>query len=359
MTITCFVPYTDAPLPTTPSVAPPGVVPVRRASLLNPASRNSARSCAPSHTAANRLSAREAQAIATHFLTAIPFLKATFAREDEIDKAAYADFINAIPKTTPLTPGEQQLLKTSLSNTASATSPWTRIPGTITSSVAYHAQKTGPPKLAALTPSPSGAAVGRAIATIDAAASLVLAWLWCYGSNARIRHHLEKSDTSSVRKVYDWADTHSQVVVNMLSFPLGFEDRIFTTWYAWEFRADGTYVLAFAPMKEMGNTEKIAQVSADLMREEAAVVAVQGTMKGYWEIRPVAAHVCEVTLVQQGDLGGMMPEWLMDVRVGWALAVVEQLQVRRGLAEGELAERKNASLEPRVAAVLPARFTCS
>jgi len=65
---------------------------------------------------------------------------------------------------------------------------------------------------------------------------------------------------------------------------------------------------------------------------------------GFWRIRPLAPDVCDVTLLQQGEVGGSIPTWLMDKNVKYMLKMVAFLVAQFKRAPARVDEEVRASV---------------
>jgi hypothetical protein len=56
--------------------------------------------------------------------------------------------------------------------------------------------------------------------------------------------------------------------------------------------------------------------------------AVQGKMRGIYQIKPLSANICRVHFVGQGTLGGSVPDFAMKWTIRFSLDTVKNLQTR-------------------------------
>jgi len=171
------------------------------------------------------------------------------------------------------------------------------------------------------------------LASLVYSADVLCSYLWRFDSYARIKAN--QAVNGNLPRMYrEVPDSHSSISATVLHLPLGFDDRVVSLWQCWEKRPDGSIIIAFAPMKEFSGDESIVNdVTIMLMRDPQSARATRSSMRGFWEITPLAAAVCSVKLVIQGTLGGSIPDWVETRRVYTELFFVRTLQdkfVRNG-----------------------------
>ena len=213
---------------------------------------------------------------------------------------------------------------------------WMRIPNTLNSTVSYFQKFES-----------GRSGWGKAVAIIDRKAVQVLAWLWCMNAYSHIIKYngdvskAEKKEGQSgtgrnrFRKVIVIPDSHSQYYGVSLAMPNPISDRIFLEWMAWRQEDDGSFLMAFTSAKsksariapQLTHHRVIDELTRMIQDNDYASHCVLGSSKGFWRIKPVAKNVCEVTLVQQGNFGGMIPGWIMDRRVKDTLGQVTKIQI--------------------------------
>jgi len=306
-------------------------------------------------------------AILSHFTNAVVSLHTQYSRYGQVDAAMYAHFeCVTVPNAPDIQPHENALFAKSLlfEDDSQTENKFRRINGTVSQSVSYHHKLES-----------KAGAFGKAVATIDASAARVAAWLLCFMSYERIDEHIRKNGRL-MRRQFHLSDQRGSVFLAVQKFPGALENRFFAIWWSWKREDDGTYILAFADVdeymsaEESGNdlavtlawllAEQLKRRERDgkgeeletLVRERMEIVllslrgeaskkrmkelndiigqtaskAVRGSTRGFWRIKPLANNVCEATVCQQGQLGGSIPLFVVNARVLQALRVNQRLQ---------------------------------
>ena len=316
-----------------------------------------------------------------HLLSLVPTLHARFARYDEVDRARYLAFEHRLTNNPPpIGLNENKLIDESVKadDESSSTAFWKRISGTIKESVAYFHKTTNnanwgkageaparsssasmlvarlsihspspPPSLASPPPSPLSfnTRFARAVAIIDAPASRVLSFIACRDNYEAIHEHIAADGAGAFRIVINVSDFRSMVYVNMVLFGVGVSNRIFSTLFAWREEADGAYVLAFAPLEDWADKERVMQVDAMIAQHALASKAIRGIVRGFWRFKPLAPTICELTYVMCVKLGGSIPKEVLSLRKKQTLSVVQSTQDRYE-RKGEIADAEMRSAFP-------------
>ena len=270
-----------------------------------------------------------------HLLSLVPILHARFARYDEVDQAQIEEFEEQVKRPPPIQPHEDTLITASVGAddaaldeerlavlremnpdaTLAGAACWKRIAGTVREPVSYF-QKTS-----------SNANWGKARATIDAPAARVLAYMFCQDSYASAHQHIKQhNDQNTLGKAISIPNSRSLLLVFLVRLGLAVSDRVVATWFAWREEADGSYVLAFAPIEEYADKERVAQVDDLISSDPHAATAIRATARGFWRFRPLAPNVCEVTYVVQVQLSGSIPNELLAMRRKKTLSLVQTVQ---------------------------------
>ena len=217
---------------------------------------------------------------------------------------------------------------------------------------------------------------GKAVATIDASAARVFADRWCQNSHEYTKRHVEKEGPDALIKVIYTEDSHSMLYVNLVRLTSPVSNRVFATWFSWRKEPDNSFLIALAPLEDFsdksddaaaiaefmakqkerrareGKTEDIKYFQRDaeeleLMMQQRAVkkahvnelndlikqdpiasMAVRGTFRGYWRIKPLAPSVCQVTYLGQAELGGSIPSAIINASIKDTLGLVQTMQVK-------------------------------
>ena len=229
----------------------------------------------------------------SHLLSLAPVLHKRFARYDEYDEACYTAFEEQLKAPPPIQPREDELITASSTDTGD----WKRISGTVRESVSYFHKTT------------NNAAWGKAVATIDAPASRVLAHRFCIDDYDSVQNHATKEGPNSFRSVVAVPYSRTNLLANVVKFGLGVSDRVFCTAFCWREEADGSFILAFAPLTDYKTfNSATVTINNSLQTHPHPSKAVRATIRGFWRIKPLALTVCELTYAVQVELGGSIPK---------------------------------------------------
>ena len=113
---------------------------------------------------------------------------------------------------------------------------------------------------------------------------------------------------------------------NLVRFGVTVSDRVFSTWLTWRAESDGSFILAFAPLEDYDNKERVAEMNAQIARDPPASAAIRATIRGFFKFRPLAPAVCKVTYVAQVRIGGSIPKELLTLRKKSTLGVMQRFQ---------------------------------
>ena len=187
-----------------------------------------------------------------HLLSLVPILHSRFARYDVIDRLRYTAFSSHISRPFPIQPHED-LLVTASAAAMAATGTWKCIAGSVREPVEYF-HKTA-----------DNATWGKAVATVDASATSVLAYQRTLSSYRTMQNHIKSEGAAALWRVVDVPNSRSLFYVNMVRLGLGVSHRVFGTWFSWREEADGSFLLAFAPLDEYA-AEALSEKSKALER---------------------------------------------------------------------------------------------
>ena len=140
-----------------------------------------------------------------------------------------------------------------------------------------------------------GGAWGMTVCKVDVKGVELMADLWLLDTCKK----KEEGRNVAVREVrkYDGDGSRGLQLIESVSLPGGFQDRVLKSWYTWDVRveADGsrTYIIAFCPLEKYSG-EHLSVPAAEKMKA--------GTSRGVYIIREVTENTCEWTKVQQSDL---------------------------------------------------------
>ena len=295
------------------------------------------------------------------FLTSlVPHLHQLYCKYDEIDDAQREFFLATISKTDtlpPLSPEESRLIDQSLSAHEDHNQSFKRIPNTVLSTVNFFQkiQSSGqtstpasPPTNPSTNPStnpPSSSgtvhgnsACGKAVATIDASASRVFAWLLCFATYERERAHIADQGPGVFRHIAEVPDSRSVLVAQVASVGSGMADRVISSWFTWRLEPDSSYIIAFAPTTACPATRPgpgedplsvcVAAVDTLITLDKRGARAVLAQVSGFWRVAPHTANTCEATYVVRGEFGGSIPRLLINMAVKSTLSTMPWIQGR-------------------------------
>jgi len=200
----------------------------------------------------------------SHLLSLAPVLHKRFARYDEYDEACYIAFEEQLKAPPPIQPHEDELITASSTDTGD----WKRISGTVRESVSYFHKTT------------NNATWGKAVATIDAPASRVFAHRFCIDDYDSVQNHTAKEGPNALRIAAAIPNSHSILLVNVVKFGLAISDRVFSTAFCWREEADGSFILAFAPL-------------TDYKTSDTATVAIAIDIANKLQVRRASERICE------------------------------------------------------------------
>ena len=201
---------------------------------------------------------------------------------------------------------------------------------------------------------------GKASTLVHTTAEQVLAFVWLYCSNLRMKEHQQK-DGNLTRQVYEpiatdtvsvpSAQHHTQHIVVQKSMPTPFQPRESNLRYVWDEinnnneERSKTLIIAFEPAENKHVSVKRVQTAISKLRskvnkqksdssvhptndgeEEQSLGVVQLETKGVWVITPLAQNLCEVTHVGNFVDKGKIPISLVNAKIGSALNTVAFLK---------------------------------
>jgi hypothetical protein len=234
-------------------------------------------------------SQQEAEAVLDDLLQLVRNLHAKHARYDDVDAARLDAFIGQMESVPPPTKCENAAIdKALLFDTDKV---WNIIPGTINEPVSYVRERR--PRPPTLTPHPppltdpllrtrryfhslsaSENAFGKAVATVDASAERVLAWLLCYESYSRKKKYRDEEGVR-LRTGLDVPNSHSSMQVNTISFGIVADDRVFSAWWAWRREANRDLLAAMSLVEG-----ELSNASAPLAPPTHSYCNAQTTLTG-------------------------------------------------------------------------------
>jgi hypothetical protein len=269
---------------------------------------------------AAKSSTNQEDRILDHFIAVVANLHVIFARYDEVDEARAIHFETVTVRTSP----PPQRHETDLFNKCvliddqrTNAAAWRRISNTVEEPTACF-QKS----------STDSSGVGKAISVVDAPSTRVLSWIWLNMSYERIFEHIEKNGYL-LRKEIVVPDSHSKIMMSVQKFPGNISNRLYSIMWTWRKEDDGSFTIGFMDTDKCdddGFGVATAKASDVIATDDVALAAVRGSTWGVWKIKPRARSVCQVTLVQQGFVGGSIPLVIVNSRLKKSIAVVDRLR---------------------------------
>ena len=77
-------------------------------------------------------------------------------------------------------------------------------------------------------------------------------------SYSSARNHVDKEGAGAFRKVVNIPNSRSMFLLNLVRLGVAISNRIFKTWFAWRADSDGSFTLAFAPLEDYDDKERVA-----------------------------------------------------------------------------------------------------
>jgi len=238
--------------------------------------------------------------------------RSVFERNDEIDEMVRNSLRQRFsnPTANALTPGEDALIAKSLTY---ANLPFVRIPGTLkkdTSVEMFHILSS------------EEAAWGKGVGIIDTSAVNCLAWYYDFCSNERMTDHVKSGDV--LRVAHEIPNSHSMVTSGVKVLPKGVAyNRVFHFWLIWNkipnYNGHVTYVLAFAPRELCDSV--LLPPPPSFPNQDSTIV---GKSSGVYIFEVLAPQVTRMTLIQQAELGGKIPLFLMNMLIKSRLSGVQK-----------------------------------
>ena len=114
-------------------------------------------------------------------------------------------------------------------------------------------------------------------------------------------------------------------------------------YWVWRQEIDSSITLAFGDIYDPADLAAAnAIIEADPRGSRSIRVATRGT----WRLTPIAPNLCRATLIQQGETGGIIPAWLLNLKLKSTLTFVDEIR-SRSLRNGHLVDAEvRAALPP-------------
>jgi len=275
------------------------------------------------------------QAPLDHLLSLIPTLHHRFARYSAVDRAHFAAFEHTVSQNPPpITPQEDALITSSVKaddmdierernavlrdmNMDAGSGGWKRIPGTVRDTVSYFQKKE------------NNDVWGKAVATVDAPASTVFASMFCQDNYKSAYNHVKKEGKVTLRKVVTVPNSRTVLVtavVRLSPYGVAVSNRVVCTLFSWRREPDDSFVIAFAPLDEYEDKERVKELNDVVANDALAANAIRAEARGFWIFKPLAPAVCEVTYFLQVKMGGSLPKQILAMRTKQTLGIVQATQ---------------------------------
>ena len=167
----------------------------------------------------------------------------------------------------------------------------------------------------------SSAAWGKAVGIIDTSAKNCMAWAYHSCSNERLAEHNEK-DSHVFRFEYAVSNSHSKFVSAFKTISTGMNNRIFDGWLTWDevddYNGHVEFILAIG-MGEEGDQSLLPLLPP--YPDESRTT--KGRLVGIQIFLVLAPQVTRMTYCVQADMGGSIPQFLLNSFVGSSLKIVQ------------------------------------
>ena len=159
---------------------------------------------------------------------------------------------------------------------------------------------------------------------VDASLVTCLAWIYHWSSNERRSSHVLKNG-NVIRVVHEIPESHSQIVSAGMKMPAGITNRVFHNWLVWDkipnYKGRGeAFILAFAPRENCN--ESLLPPLPSFPNQSQTIV---GKTRGIYILEKIASYVTRLTLVQQVDMAGSVPQFVMRSLVSSSLQIVQSV----------------------------------
>ena len=246
-----------------------------------------------------------------HVFAPLKLAQKTYERCDEIDELKRNHFAKVTMKHAPAPNAlEKALLLKSLEYTLSD-DRYKRIRGTLMTYPTI--------QMFIREDANDEAAWGKSYGDIDESPELVLAYNWFVCSYERTETH-RRSNGALVRRTDATETSRTQMYEVEMTLATGIASRCFTSSFTW-FKLDPS-VLGREAYAMTIDREKGTQDSPFTPK------AVAGTSVGIFLFERVAPRITKFTMIQQVDLNGHIPTWLMNSLAVYGLGLTLEVQNR-------------------------------
>jgi len=114
-------------------------------------------------------------------------------------------------------------------------------------------------------------------------------------------------------------------MIGAKKFPGNLEDRVWAVYHVWQLHPDSSITIAFGDITDPADAMR---ATAIIEADPRASRAIRGATRGTWRLTPIASKLCRATLIQQGELGGSIPLWVLNSRIKSTLSLVDNIRSR-------------------------------
>ena len=162
-----------------------------------------------------------------------------------------------------------------------------------------------------------GVATGRCSDVIDAPIEQVLAFVWDFCSNQRMRIHREQGQIARLTLSDDGRETKVAVIKRM---PWPLSNREFLAQLTWWKDVDGVIFIA-------------NETFHDKIDYGMSFRTVKGYVVSLFKLDPVSERQCKFTTTLHIDAAGLIPAFVVELKIASSLALVEE--ARENFNRGE------------------------
>jgi hypothetical protein len=168
----------------------------------------------------------------------------------------------------------------------------------------------------------------KGIAKVDERPEIILAWWMHYNSNERVAAHVEWSGHTKRQCVFDYS-CHTCHVSAVAKAPPPLSNRRFSARQIWKKGLkgnDGIYIIAMMPDKT-GHVDNVDTSTTNTATDKS----IPATTTAFLVLKPLAARVTQITLVQQTDLNlgnNFVGKAINNYAAKYSLAVLDDLLVK-------------------------------
>jgi len=235
-----------------------------------------------------------------------------YARSSDIDEAINKNFItNIMPNAKPPTQTETGLITKALTYPKL---PFVRIPGSL--------RKDSSVEMFHILSS-NESAYGKAVGIVDTSAEECLSWAYHICSFERMAENVI-SNGNLLRAAKPIPDSRSIVFSAGIKMPTGVNNRVFHSWFAWDrvknYNGNEALILAFAPTEQYDQT--LLPSTPSFPNQSETII---GKSYGIFIFESLAPRVTRMAFIQQVNMGGSIPVFLLNSLIPYASSIVQQM----------------------------------